>query len=53
MILAAMGLLLLGSGCGGITGKYSVSPASFLIPGLMKNDKPAMGPTNTVYMAQR
>jgi hypothetical protein len=33
-------LLALGSGCSGIHASKSVSPATFLIPGLMKNDAP-------------
>jgi hypothetical protein len=34
-------ILVLGAGCGGIRASKSVSPASFLIPGLLKNDVPA------------
>jgi hypothetical protein len=34
-------LALLGAGCGGINASQSVSPASFFLPGLMKNDPPA------------
>ena len=33
-------VLALGAGCGGIRASGSVSPASFLIPGLLKNDAP-------------
>jgi hypothetical protein len=29
---------LLGAGCGGINASQSVSPASFLLPGIIKND---------------
>lgn len=32
---------LAGAGCGGINANQSVSPASFLLPGLMRNDAPA------------
>ncbi len=30
---------VLGSGCGGIQGSHSVSPASFFLPGLIQNDE--------------
>ena len=33
-------ILALGAGCGGLHASKSVSPASFLIPGLLKNDAP-------------
>ena len=29
---------LLGAGCGGINASQSVSPASFLLPGILKNE---------------
>jgi hypothetical protein len=32
--------MLLGAGCGGLNAGGSVSPASFFLPGLMKNDAP-------------
>jgi len=38
-LLAA--LPLAGAGCGGINASQSVSPASFFLPGLLKNDAPA------------
>jgi len=38
VVLAA--LVLLGAGCGGISGSQSISPASFLLPGLIQNDPP-------------
>ncbi len=31
-------IALLGAGCGGINASQSVSPASFLLPGIIKND---------------
>ena len=34
-------LALLNAGCGGINASQSVSPASFFLPGLLKNDAPA------------
>ncbi len=34
-------ILALGAGCSGFQGSKSVSPASFLIPGLLQNDAPA------------
>jgi hypothetical protein len=41
-VLAA--LPLAGAGCSGINTSQSVSPASFFLPGLMKNDAPAPTP---------
>jgi len=34
-------LLALGAGCSGVHASKSVSPATFLLPGLIKNDVPA------------
>ena len=31
-------IALIGAGCGGINASQSVSPASFLLPGVIKND---------------
>jgi hypothetical protein len=42
LILAA--LLLPAVGCGGFRGSYSVSPASFFLPGLLKADPPPADP---------
>jgi len=33
-------ILLVATGCGGFSGSHSVSPASFLLPGLMQADPP-------------
>lgn len=33
-------LLVAGVGCGGFNGAHSISPASFLLPGLLKADPP-------------
>jgi len=41
-LLAA--LPLAGAGCSGINASQSVSPASFFLPGLLKNDAPAKTP---------
>jgi len=38
-------LPLIGAGCGGVNASQSVSPASFFLPGIMKNDAPAPTPT--------
>lgn len=40
MMLGGLLLALVSAGCGGITASPSVSPASFFLPGLMKNDAP-------------
>ena len=46
--LATLGLALLGSvGCGGFRGSYSVSPLTFLLPGLVKTERPTDGPGST------
>jgi len=38
---ALVALLAVGAGCSGIRYSRGVSPATFLLPGLMKNDAPA------------
>jgi hypothetical protein len=43
-VAGAAGLAALLAGCGGISASRSVSPASFLLPGLIQNDAPA-GPS--------
>ena len=40
MTIMASLLLAACTGCGGFNGSKSVSPGSFLIPGLMKNEVP-------------
>lgn len=54
LTLAAV-LPLVCVGCGGISGHQSVSPASFLLPGLLKNDAPAnlpsLQPENSIEIA--
>jgi hypothetical protein len=35
-VVGLMGLVALMTGCGGVQGSHSVSPATFLLPGLMK-----------------
>jgi hypothetical protein len=37
-------LVLVGAGCGGIAASQSVSPATFLLPGLLKADPPPAQP---------
>jgi len=44
-LLAALPLGL--AGCGGINATHSVSPASFFLPGLLKNDAPTNAPALT------
>jgi len=43
-------IALSNAGCGGINTGASVSPASFFLPGLMKNDAPCM--TNSPILFQ-
>jgi hypothetical protein len=38
-------LALASAGCSGINSSQSVSPASFFLPGLLKNDCPTNAPT--------
>jgi len=46
-LLALVGIsAVFGAGCGGIQGSHSISPASLFLPGLLKNDPPAV--TNSV-----
>jgi len=47
LALAATLLSLAGTGCSGINAGQSVSPATFLLPGIMKNDAPAPAPALT------
>ena len=42
--LPALAAVLLGAGCGGFSGSRSVSPASFLLPGLMQAPTPPPAP---------
>jgi hypothetical protein len=44
-------LLLLGAGCSGINMSKSISPATFLLPGLLKADPPPAEP-NPVLPAE-
>jgi hypothetical protein len=37
--MVPMGLAILCAGCGGINASQSVSPASFFLPGLLKNSE--------------
>jgi len=39
-------LVLFGAGCSGINTGTSVSPASFFLPGLLKNDAPTNAPVS-------
>ncbi len=43
------------AGCGGINASHTVSPASFFLPGLIKNDTPtnfpALTPANAAELA--
>jgi len=44
LAIPAAAFALSGAGCSGINTSGSVSPASFFLPGLLRNDAPA--PTN-------
>lgn len=39
-VLAVAALAVLAAGCGGFNHTHSISPASFLLPGLLKTDPP-------------
>ena len=39
-LLALLAVVACGAGCGGIRASHSVSPASFFLPGLLKNEAP-------------
>lgn len=45
-------LLLLCVGCGGVAATGGVSPASFLLPGLLKADPPPSHPDRTVPLPE-
>ncbi len=58
-LAGAAAMLLLTSGCSGINSGVGVSPASFLLPGLLMNDPEPAGPfpatpaaTNALVVAQ-
>jgi hypothetical protein len=40
-VAGLLAVVALGAGCSGIHASKSISPATFLLPGLMKNDAPA------------
>jgi hypothetical protein len=44
-------MIVLGAGCGGIRGSQSVSPASFFLPGIMKNE-PSFQPLDRTVPCQ-
>ena len=46
LVLAA--LAFVGAGCGGVNTRNSVSPASFLIPGLIRNDTFPVNPASPI-----
>ncbi len=50
--LALPALLVLTTGCGGIHASKSVSPATFLLPGLIKNDVRVPAETMPVVAAE-
>ncbi len=43
-------LALSTAGCGGISAGQTISPSSFFLPGLLKNDTPANVPANAPVM---
>lgn len=50
--VALVALVVLGAGCSGIHASKSVSPATFLLPGLMKNESPAAQDSIPVFPGQ-
>jgi hypothetical protein len=51
-LLCATGLIvILATGCGGFTGSHTVSPATFLLPGLGQAPAPSSS-TNHVFTSQ-
>jgi hypothetical protein len=44
LALLASLLALAGAGCSGVNASQSVSPATFFLPGLLKNDCPTNAP---------
>lgn len=48
LALILAGLVWAGTGCSGINASHSVSPASFLIPGLLKVEPPPADPNATL-----
>ena len=46
------GVLLLGAGCSGINASKSISPADFLLPGLLQADPPPAHPDRVLPAAE-
>jgi hypothetical protein len=42
------GVALLGAGCSGINASQSISPATFLLPGIMRADPPPADPASAL-----
>ena len=47
-LAAIPALCLLAAGCGGFSATKSISPATFLLPGLMQADPPPAHPESTL-----
>jgi hypothetical protein len=48
--LLAIAITISSTGCGGIASSHSVSPASFLLPGIIRNETPKpVVPTNPSF----
>jgi hypothetical protein len=45
-------LAVLGTGCGGINTGTTVSPASFFLPGLLRNDTTTNAPASTPVISK-
>jgi hypothetical protein len=46
------GVVLLGAGCSGINASKSISPADFLLPGLLQADPPPAHPDQILPIAE-
>jgi hypothetical protein len=42
----------LGGGCGGLSASHSVSPATFLVPGIMRSEPPKVPPATPTVPVQ-
>jgi len=51
-VAVVTGLAALGMGCGGMTASGSVSPATFLLPGLGHNDSAPQDPSEIVVKSE-
>ncbi len=53
ILAAALAGTMVVSGCSGVNASHSVSPATFLLPGLLKTAPPKPAPTDATAVTHR